>query len=107
MGHTPDQEGAICQESLHVGGIRVGCAANAGFGVPLRLIKQRDNPFEAQGGPVMVKRLIFWLAVALVVAVPLTAEATGGVWWPYNPCPFYQPFEHCNVFGDCYCSFFP
>jgi hypothetical protein len=25
----------------------------------------------------------------------------------YNPCPPSQPFQHCKVFGICYCSAYP
>ena len=55
----------------------------------------------------MTKRIVFGLLVATIVALPFTAEASGGYWIIYNPCPWLQPFQHCNVFGDCYCSFWP
>jgi len=56
---------------------------------------------------VMTKRIVFGLVVATIVALPFTAEASGGFWTIYNPCPWLQPFQHCNVFGNCYCSFWP
>ena len=55
----------------------------------------------------MTKRIVYGLVVAAIVALPFTAEASGGYWITYNPCPWLQPFQHCNVFGSCYCSFWP
>jgi hypothetical protein len=28
-----------------------------------------------------------------------------GTW--FNPCPWSAPFQHCNVYGSCFCSIWP
>jgi hypothetical protein len=55
----------------------------------------------------MAKKIMFGLAVALVIAMPLTVHAADGFYSSYNPCGWLTPFQHCNVYGSCYCSFWP
>ena len=40
-------------------------------------------------------------------AAPTQAAAAGGVYISYNPCPAYQPYQHCNIYGNCFCSAYP
>jgi len=62
---------------------------------------------KREGFSPAMKTLIFGLVLAVVVALPLTVEAAGGFYTTYNPCGWLAPFQHCNVFGSCYCSMFP
>jgi len=41
-----------------------------------------------------------------VKKAPTPAEA-GGAYVAYNPCPAYQPYQHCNFWGACFCSAYP
>ena len=54
-----------------------------------------------------MKALVFGLVLAVIVALPMTLEAAGGFYTVYNPCGWLAPFQHCNVYGNCYCSMFP
>jgi len=35
---------------------------------------------------------------------PRIFPKAGGCSTSYNPCPYDMPYQHCNVYGNCFCS---
>lgn len=55
-----------------------------------------------------VRMLVAALALIVVGLVGVAGPASaGGYYTSYNPCPYDKPYQHCNAYGDCYCSRYP